>query len=194
MITKKVIEASNGKKIIIYDNIFSTQECLDTYLLLGNLPYFRTNIDLPVAGTNDIDVKFVSNIGNNDILGQFLFKKYSEHIDHISISNARMLNQYVNYSTSSTVDKMHGDCTSFHIDPTYTILQYANFRWENDWHGQTIFYDDNHEEIIFSSVVKPGRVVVFDSLIPHSATAPSQLAKYPRFTIATKLVIPQNDC
>lgn len=193
MITKKVFETPSNKKIIVYDNMFSTQECLDIYLLIGGLPYFRTNIDLPVAGTRDIDTKFVSNIGINDRLGKVLFEKYTENIDEIPINDARIMNQYVNYSTHGTVDRLHGDCSSFHIDPTYTILQYANFRWETDWHGQTVFYDDNHEDIIFSSTIKPGRVVLFDSIIPHSATAPSKLSEFPRFTIATKLVIPKNE-
>ncbi len=194
MITKKVLLTPSNKKIVIYDNLFSNQESLDIFLLLGNFPYFRTNIDLPIAGIKDINTKFVSNIGQNDRLGQLLFEKYTINIDELPMSDARIMNQYVNYSTFGTVDQLHSDATSFHIDPTYTILQYANFKWEVDWHGQTVFYTDDHSEIFFSSVVKPGRVLVFDSTIPHSATGPSKLAEYPRFTIATKLVIPKNEC
>lgn len=194
MIEKKVINIPNNKKIVVYDNIFSLHDCLDIYILIGGLPYFRTNIDLPLAGTSDIDTKFVSNIGSNDRLGQMLFEKYIKNIDELPIADARIMNQYINYSTPGTVDRLHADATSFHIDPTYTILQYANFRWEVDWHGQTVFYDDDHKEIVFSSVVKPGRVIVFDSTIPHSATAPSKLSEYPRFTIATKLVVSKNEC
>lgn len=193
MITKKEFITPSEKKIFVYDGIFTNQECLDIYLAISGLPFFRTNIDLIVTGNQDVDVKFISNIGPNDILGNLFYNRYSKHIDELDFKYVKIMSQYVNYSVLGTVDRLHGDSSSLHADPTFTIIQYGNFKWDKDWHGQTIFFDDNYEEIIFSTMVKPGRVVVFDSTIPHSATPPSKLAEHPRFTIASKLVIQKNE-
>jgi hypothetical protein len=74
--------------------------------------------------------------------------------------------QYINYSTSNTVDFVHSDISENHPNH-YTLLHYANHTWDVNWHGETLFYSDNCQDVIYSQIIKPGTLVLFDSRIQH---------------------------
>lgn len=182
----------NNKKIYVYDDAFSSQENFDIYAIISQLNFTRTNVDLSF-NVNETNKKWICNLGQHDMLYQFTLDKYSKTIDFIPWEQVSDVRQYVNYSTSDTADLIHADCNTFQ-EGVYTILQYANYNWDPNWHGETIFYDSNSVDAIFTSTVKPGRVLVFDSVLMHSATTPSKIAEFPRFTIATKIIINKNEC
>ena len=92
----------------------------------------------------------------------------------------------MNYNTSNSVDMIHTDRSS-NEEGYFTILHYANHTWDVNWHGLTTWYSDDLKEIVYAFVPDPGSVVVFDSRLQHSSTAPSTIAGHPRFTIATKV-------
>ena len=85
----------------------------------------------------------------------------------------------------------YGDCPTVHSDHTdagyYTVLYYANPEWRADWSGETVFYNDRRDEIVKSVYPKPGRIVAFDSRIPHVAREPNRICPVVRYTIAIKL-------
>lgn len=85
-----------------------------------------------------------------------------------------------------------GDCPTLHSDHDsegfFTVLYYANPEWQVNWAGETIFYNDARDDIIRAVYPTPGRIVFFDSRIPHSARAPSRVCDFIRYTIAMKLV------
>ncbi len=85
----------------------------------------------------------------------------------------------------------HGDCPAVHVDNAsegfYTVLYYANPQWHIDWYGETVFYSDAEDELIKAVYPTPGRLVIFDSRIPHSARPPSRTCDFIRYTIAVKL-------
>jgi hypothetical protein len=57
----------------------------------------------------------------------------------------------------------------------------VNTRWDRNWGGETLFANDEGEcEIAVE--YKPGRVVLFDSLIPHKPSPVSMQADEFRFT------------
>ncbi len=85
-----------------------------------------------------------------------------------------------------TVDMIHCDCLAEN-DRQYTLIHYANWSWEANWHGETIFYDRQGKDAVAVVSLKPGRVILFNGNIPHSAIAPSRIASFPRYTIANKL-------
>jgi len=64
------------------------------------------------------------------------------------------------------------------------VLYYPNLRWRREWGGETIFYDDNRENLIFASEYKSNRMVLFDGKIPHSVRAPSYISDQYRFTMS----------
>ena len=85
----------------------------------------------------------------------------------------------------------YGNCPTVHVDNTtegfYTLLYYANPEWQADWAGETAFYNEAQNDIIKSVYPTPGRMVFFDSRIPHSARTPSRSCEFIRYTIAVKL-------
>lgn len=185
MIKSKKVQIE-GKDIIIYDDVFSHQELYEIYLHLDDRPYVKHNLDDVLYHNKHVDKKWSSEITDNEILFNILMTKYSSVITEFQSQNFTIKRSYVNYADSSTADLIHDDAPHYKKNH-WTLLQYGNYKWHSNWHGETVYYDSNHSEILFSTTLKPGRIVVFDSSIPHCARPPSKLAEYPRYTIAFKL-------
>ena len=64
------------------------------------------------------------------------------------------------------------------------VLYYPNLRWNREWGGETLFYDNKGKNLIFASEYKSNRLILFDGEIPHSIRAPSYLADQYRFTMS----------
>jgi hypothetical protein len=184
---KKTIEYQD-KKIVIYEQAFDHRENLTIYNQIVNLSFVRTNIDCYLLNNLDRDVKWQSMIDMDGPLSEIINKKYSRVISELDWSKVALKEQYVNYATSNTVDFLHTDVPD-NNPGSYTLLHYANHTWNVNWHGETMFYSDNQDEVIYSVTIKPGSIVLFDSRLQHSAIAPSIVAEHPRYTIASKLVL-----
>jgi hypothetical protein len=66
-------------------------------------------------------------------------------------------------------------------------LYYINLDWRDGWHGETLFYSPkNIEKIIFTSVFKPGRILLFDGKVPHAIRPQSR--KGPKYRMTLSLV------
>lgn len=87
----------------------------------------------------------------------------------------------------------YGDCPTVHVDHSeaghFTVLYYANYEWNHNWSGETVFYSETRDEIIRAVYPRPGRIVVFDSRIPHVAREPNRICPVVRYTIAMKLYL-----
>lgn len=85
----------------------------------------------------------------------------------------------------------YGDCPTVHVDNAnegfFTVLYYANYEWNYNWSGETVFYNDEMNEIVRAVYPRPGRIVAFDSRIPHVAREPNRICPVVRYTIAIKL-------
>lgn len=64
------------------------------------------------------------------------------------------------------------------------VLYYANLEWNKSWAGETLFFDDAGDEIIFASVYKPGRIIIFNGAVPHTIRPQSVGAPQYRFSIS----------
>jgi|DEB0MinimDraft_4_1074332.scaffolds.fasta_scaffold15280_3 hypothetical protein len=70
-----------------------------------------------------------------------------------------------------------------HAD-TDTLLYYPNLHWEDGWEGETRFLDkNNRDEIIYTTIYKPGRIILFDGEIPHIIGTQSISGPKYRFTV-----------
>jgi len=72
------------------------------------------------------------------------------------------------------------------------VLYYPNLRWQQEWGGETMFYDKKTQELIYANEYKPNRLLMFDGTIPHSVRPPSYISDQYRFTMAT-FFIPKNN-
>lgn len=104
--------------------------------------------------------------------------------EHVAQGACEIDRMYVNAYT-------YGDCPTVHADHTeagyFTVLYYANEEWSHDWAGETVFYNDTKDEIVRAIFPRPGRLVAFDSRLPHVAREPNRICPVVRYTIAMKL-------
>jgi len=94
--------------------------------------------------------------------------------------------QYIIHYASRNAYKV-GDMGGVHQDSAdVTALIYGNPIWHINWGSETIFTDSysKDSEIIASIIPKPGRLVVFDSKIPHTGRAPNPAYVNHRFSVA----------
>lgn len=183
-----IVKQFYNDRITVIDGLFNNKELLDIYELASQTSFCRSSVDVHLLPNRDIDVKWRSDISALDPLFRYTILTYQEKIDALDWSKVTIKSHYLNFSVPSTVDMIHSDSRGFEKNGK-TLLHYANYTWDKNWHGQTNFYSDNVENIVYSCMIKPGRVILFDGTIPHSATAPSTVAVHPRYTIATKIVV-----
>lgn len=184
----KKVFTHNNKKIVSYKNAFNYRENLALYDQIVNTPFTRTNIDIYLLNNKDSDSKWWSVVEPTSELSRLINPKYMNIIDELDWDRVKITGQYINFGTSNTVDLIHADVQEEGKN-AYTILHYATHTWDPNWHGNTLFYCDDRESIIHGETFEPGKIVVFDSSITHSATPPSIKAEYARYTIATKLFL-----
>jgi len=59
--------------------------------------------------------------------------------------------------------------------------------WEDGWYGETMFYDPNDlEKVSYTSLYKPGRIILFDGSIPHAIRP--QSIRGPKYRISLTLI------
>jgi len=96
-----------------------------------------------------------------------------------------VIRQYANGHTYGLGGQTHQDDTR---EGCYTLLYYANPEWQQIWHGETVYYDEQ-EEIMAAIKPAPNRGVFFDSRIPHAGRGPSRYFGGLRVTVAFKLEV-----
>ena len=72
-------------------------------------------------------------------------------------------------------------------------LYYVNLDWRDGWHGETLFYDNKGEEIVYTSKYTPGRIIVFSDNQVHSIRPQSHTGPQFRFTVTAVLEEPKNE-
>ena len=85
------------------------------------------------------------------------------------------------------------DVHFIHSHPNeYVALYYVNLNWEDGWYGETIYHDPIHvDEVIFTSLYKPGRIILFDGQIPHSIRP--QSTRGPKYRMTLSLFFVDNN-
>jgi Rps23 Pro-64 3,4-dihydroxylase Tpa1-like proline 4-hydroxylase len=91
---------------------------------------------------------------------------------------------YTNYSS-------YGDTLLTHVDALpnareLTALWFICERWDTDWGGETLFYNDAGDAEIAVSP-RPGRLLLFDGAIRHAGKPPNRNCNVARYTFAIKL-------
>jgi len=70
----------------------------------------------------------------------------------------------------------HGDTPKPHVDSTkeegISYLLFVNPNWSIEMGGETVFVDSETDDILKSVMPRPGRLIKFQSIIPHLARPP----------------------
>jgi Rps23 Pro-64 3,4-dihydroxylase Tpa1-like proline 4-hydroxylase len=179
------IKVSKDKSIHVFDGIFNYAEISGIYNALSHGTFMLDNANRPDVQAMQ-DRKLVYRI-TPDLLDKLHF--FDGALDKIIDENINMeeyahFKSYVNLGLYTDTHEVHAD--HYYDRAGKTLLYYVNETWNKDWGGETAFLDDNAEKIIYTSQFVPGRVVIFDSNIPHSAKPQSIDGPAYRFTMAMK--------
>lgn len=176
----KVYQYSDTEKIWVFDNVFTFAErsAMYAFFLGSRFMFNRGATPLPEAGSNifqlrstysDVDVKNCKFFDN---------KKIQNILTDLGVDSFGMVSPRVNACLPSDVYQYHTDS----LDTTcITLLYFANLEWAPEWEGETIFAEHDGKNIFCSTAFIPGRLVAFNSSIPHKSSQPSFGAKYHRF-------------
>ena len=80
------------------------------------------------------------------------------------------------------------DVHYIHSHPNKQVaLYYCNLDWEDGWYGETMFYNPKDlDQISYTSLYKPGRIILFDGGIPH-AIRPQSICG-PKYRMSLSLI------
>lgn len=179
------IEVDEKRKITIIDNAFTFSELSGIYAHAINHKY-------SIYNSSEAEVQNLSNkrlgsvLDENDYILETIFSGDRFNLITSIIPQDLYFHwrSYLNLGLHSDTHLIHVD--EFSVSKGLTLLYYVNRNWCQDWGGQTTFYDDERKEIIYSCSFIPGRLVIFDSSIPHSATPQHFNAPPYRITLASK--------
>ena len=175
--TAMEVEVDNGRKLRVYDNIFSLQYRQVLYNYMRG-SFFR--------------IGWADGICPEKRGYQFLYSPHSED-DLKSVNFIEQLEQtpvgpeLIGHSLSKAVLNLStaADVNFIHAHPEdKVILYYVNLDWQDGWHGETLFFDEASKNIMFASAYTPGRIIAFDAKIPHTIRPQSHLATFYRMTFA----------
>lgn len=163
---KKIITSEN-KEIHIFDNILQSAQRLHIYNFIRNSAY--TMNSGPTTNLENLHEQGLSCFLNyedvhNLQIFDFMNEEIKSYADPLNCTRAFILLENHKYYT-----RYHTDGLKFQ----WTMLYYANMEWDKDWGGETLFTNENYDEIEYAVMYKPGRFVLFDSTIPHKGSLSS---------------------
>ena len=173
------MKLSNGEVVVI-DDLIPLQQQINLYVEACSLPY-------RLVGSNKYDIqdlkpqKPVSYVDQKWVVENFFTDGIAGFLDDYVPPNVETA--YINCG-------IHSESPDVHVDSSRkgdkTLLYYMNREWKHEWGGETILLGDDAQEIEYITPYKPGRIIIFDSTIPHSARQQSFAAPMYRFTLAIK--------
>lgn len=180
------VTLSSGRKIWIYDDVLDHASRELIYLRLKGSYFVAETADNSIIEQR-ADVSLASVYTPDDCKYVGIFEKLPEEIkEKHDLNYDKMLSTLVNMGLFSDKYHIHSDTNPKMTDNAKTLLYYGNLRWDIEWGGDTVFLDDQCKQIEFYSQYIPGRVVIFDSRIPHLIRPATILAPSYRFTYAMR--------
>ena len=156
----------DGDSIVIFDDLFDySNRMLWMTTLYNSSLQFGISYDSQVS-----DQKSVSGLGNHwghTEWDNFGLGRHKNWIEVQKVLEGRQFQRaWLNVSTGKEMYRWHAD---HNLNEAKSILYYPNLKWNSEWDGQTVFKDRDAKEYEYCVDYVPGRVVVFDSIIPHKA-------------------------
>ena len=180
------IDTKSGKLLTVYDDLCPISLINDVFYKLRSQEY-------PLVPSNDTSLQDFNGVNG---FGKGVNVEFIESIlDNIKSPEAFTLKRIVNrsviekswinvFNRDNPTNRYHADAHTY--DSSYlSLLYYANSKWDLEWDGGTVFRTDDLSEVEYLSDYKPGRIILFDSSIPHKIYASSYNAHPYRFTLNT---------
>lgn len=183
-VQERVVHLEGGRRLVVLDGLFNSSEVAGIFTGVCGLPFRISN--LSETEVQDIpDRRLVCHLTESAFAGFHLFDGDRAPFLRAHLAGElRIYAAYVNLGLPWDTCTVHAD----HFFPGHgkTLLYYVNKDWNPDWAGETVFFDQQAREIVHVSTFQPGRVVIFDSDIPHAARPQALAGPSYRFTLAVK--------
>lgn len=168
----------NNRKLYIEDNAFSRT--------------YQENLYVYASRASNYQLGF----GDTDAIERLQYKYYTADVDGKAIEQIKLFEELekteigkliedkqlfrctINTSTNGQVNFAHT-----HADQL-SLLYYINLDWKPEWAGETLFYNEAVDEVEFTSIYKPNRLILFEGEIPHSLRCQSVVGPEYRFSLA----------
>jgi hypothetical protein len=171
------IQAEGGRSIRVYDDVFDLTQVKDMYS-------FALNSMFKIGWADDGTLERLQY--------KSLFSDYSpEDLERLNLlpalQNSKAAAELVghevahcklNLSTPADVNFIHA-----HAEDR-VLLMYLNPKWEEGYHGETLFLNQARKEVIYTSLFTPNRLVSFSGSVPHTIRPQSYLSPFYRFTLS----------
>lgn len=179
----KEILTSSGRKIYVLEDLFD-------YATRSHMYKFTVQSLFNIAGSDNglleakEHVSLVSVYGTYDVERLKILEGIPENIKNdLNITMDRLRHAMVNLSTPADRFHTHVDNNS---ENSITLVYYLNMEWHPEWGGDTVFLDDTGTNFEYVSQYKPGKLLLFDSRIPHLIRPSTILSPHFRLTFAAK--------
>jgi len=179
---KSEYTTSSGRKIYVF------RDCYDYPYQLNLLDWcvrqqytFRpANEGVLVGLKSDLVLSAHPNIGATELTIQFKWNEDQFEPLREIMGERELKNHWINANVSKTSPHFHPDHFK---EGCLSILYYANVKWDLSWDGYTVWATDDLKGIEHVEFPEPGKLVIFDSRIPHKPTAASPEAPSFRYTM-----------
>lgn len=171
-----------GRELVVHDDLLPAADIARYYSLLQQAPFTRTEFARPDTQTHR---HWVSEMALSALLRLPLWQATASAVRALRPREAyRAYRAYTNHAA-------YGDMLHIHTDALpgareLTALWFVCDRWEPDWGGETLFFDDGGDARHAVSP-RPGRLILFDGAIRHAGHPPNRNCYVPRYTLAIKL-------
>ena len=178
----EIVELSIGtppRPLFIVDNLVEPDAAEAIFAHVRDLPYTLDDSDREDTGEfRHFKHDFPIDPRRGDRLMLMLAAKAREVMASLGIGTGGIYRIYANLN-------LFGDFQFAHRDGDgWTALLFANPEWWADWGGEFIAYSGLAYDHAISP--RPGRMLIFDGLIPHRGGVPSNFCHAPRISIAIK--------
>ncbi len=166
--------------IKVTDNFLESEEIQKLYEVLWNADWYLQGTDYALNERNDRGWAFIKYMD---------LKNEENPIYREILEKVCQIDELKDYTCSRVLRNAYkfGDVIGLHKDFGYdiTVIVFGNQEWKLNWGSETIFTDTESDdaEIIKSVIPKPGRLVMFDSLIPHTGRVPSPAFPHYRYSL-----------
>jgi hypothetical protein len=189
-VQEKTIRLAEGRKIVILDGLFNFSEVAGIFTGVCGLPFRIGNLSETEIQSIP-DRRLVCHLNEKALadLDFFSPERMKFFVPHLA-GDSSIYSVYVNLGLPWDDCGVHAD--HFFAKRGKTLLYFVNKDWKQDWGGETIFFDQQGVEIVYSQSYTPGKVLIFDSDIPHVARPQALAGPSYRFTLAVKFQTPED--
>ena len=171
----EIIGARYMDNIKVIDNLLPTSHADDIHDMV-----LKSYYQISWEDNNELKTRQFPNLHSRFSFDDVKRTKILEPI--LRTNNGLKLDQYSSCVVNLTKPM---DINFIHTHTKQKVfLYYVNPTWENDWGGETIFYEQDKKSVLFTSLYMPNRLVCFDGEIPHTIKAQNYLGPSYRFTMS----------